>query len=296
LLKRFQNKLAYFSTCLLKTLRGTGLSCPSCGGGFGQILDRKAWVTALGRCSSCQLLYRTPTTTEAENERFYQEAYTEGFTTDVPDAATLEQLKAAQFVGSEKHYRHYLAVLSALGVQAGSRVFDFGCSWGYGSYQLRQAGYEVDSFEVSQPRSRYAEEKLGVQVLRPEEAAAGSYDVFFSAHVIEHVPSVEAMLCQGLRLLKPGGLLVTFSPNGSAAFRQAAPLDWHLMWGLTHPQLVDEVFLRRRFSGQPLLMTSAPLLSFHEHARLQSVLEWDQAGLLQADLSHVELLFVVKKA
>ena len=77
----------------------------------------------------------------------------------------------------------------------------------------------------------------------PETEPAGCYDVFFSAHVIEHVPSVSRMLTLGLRLLRPGGLFVAFTPNASPMARQARPGPWSKLWGFVHPQLIDEEYL-----------------------------------------------------
>ena len=58
--------------------------------------------------------------------------------------------------------RTSVSVLTKLGLNRGNTIFDYGCSWGYGSYQLVQAGFEVISFEVAPSRRRFAREKLGV--------------------------------------------------------------------------------------------------------------------------------------
>jgi SAM-dependent methyltransferase len=41
---------------------------------------------------------------------------------------------------------------------------------------------------------------------------ADSFDVFFSAHVLEHVPSVDKAIHQVARILRPGGILVSTYP------------------------------------------------------------------------------------
>ena len=83
------DKLRYLGRSALKLQRGQGSSCPSCGGQESQVLDRKAWVLAFRRCAGCQLLFRAPTTSAAENEAFYQTAYRQGFTTDLPSEQEL---------------------------------------------------------------------------------------------------------------------------------------------------------------------------------------------------------------
>jgi 2-polyprenyl-3-methyl-5-hydroxy-6-metoxy-1,4-benzoquinol methylase len=296
MLQRLRNKTGYLLSSVGKRLAGGHLHCPSCGAAPAEKLDQKWLVTAFCRCACCRLLYRIPTSDAQENEAFYQEDYTEGFTTDLPSTAEIQELMATRFAGSEKNYAHYLAVLRALGVSPGVRLFDYGCSWGYGSHQLAAAGYQVDAFEISRPRAAYARSQFGVSMPDMETLLPASYDVFFSAHVIEHVPSPVAMMALGMRLLKPGGLWVCFSPNGSLTFRQRAPRDWHLMWGQTHPQLVDEVFLQRAFPHQPLLMHSAPLLHWDDPVHLQPVTDWQRQPTPQVGcLDHVEMLFVVAK-
>ena len=296
MLQRLSNKTGYLLSSIGKRLSGGHRNCPSCGAEPAEQLDRKWLVTTFCRCSSCRLLYRIPTSDERENEAFYQEDYTEGFTTDLPTVAELQELKDTRFAGSEKNYAHYMAVLRALGVSPGARLFDYGCSWGYGSHQLGAAGYQVDAFEISRPRAAYARNQLGVSMPDVETLPPASYDVFFSAHVIEHVPSPADMMELGMRLLKPGGLFVCFCPNGSLTFRQCAPRDWHLMWGQSHPQLVDELFLQQAFPQQPLLMHSAPLLHWDNPEHLQAVNDWHRQPAPQVGcLDHVEMLFVVTK-
>jgi 2-polyprenyl-3-methyl-5-hydroxy-6-metoxy-1,4-benzoquinol methylase len=264
------------------------LACPSCGSLGATVVDRKWLVTTLRRCQGCRLLFRAPTTTAEENAQFYQSDYAQGFTTDMPSEADLAALLATGFAGHEKNYQGLIAVLQALGAGPGCRLFDYGCSWGYGSYQLRQAGYQVEAFEISRPRAEYARDKLGVTIRQPAEVEPRAYDVFFSAHVIEHVPSVSEMIDFGLRSLKPGGLFVAFTPNGSAARRARNPVGWHSNWGLVHPQMLDDEYLRHRFRGVPLVATSS------EHP-LTQIAQWDRSEPpLITDMSGDELMFAVR--
>jgi 2-polyprenyl-3-methyl-5-hydroxy-6-metoxy-1,4-benzoquinol methylase len=280
------NKLRYFINSLKKSLRQEGYACPSCGKPGNAPIDRKWLVTSLRRCSGCMLLYRTPTTSEAENETFYQSTYRQGFTTELPSKEELKRLVGSNFSGHEKDYGPYVNVLKALKVPAGSRLFDFGCSWGYGSYQLARAGFQVDAYDISRPRADYARSELQVSIKDLNEVEPHGYDVFFSAHVIEHVPSVSRMIDFGLRCLRPGGLFVAFTPNGSQTFRAGSPKNWHKLWGLNHPQLIDDTFVRARFADTPLVLASCP------HPT-QQIERWTRRDTLIADLSGVELLLAV---
>jgi 2-polyprenyl-3-methyl-5-hydroxy-6-metoxy-1,4-benzoquinol methylase len=203
------------------------------------------------------LLFRTPTTTSEENAAFYQESYRQGFTSDTPDDETLQKLISSNFAGSEKDYSTYLKVLAALGGKPGNRLLDFGCSWGYGSYQMRKHGYEVTAFEISKPRCRFAREKLGVAASdKLEDVPGEGYDIFFSAHVLEHVPRIADVFAYAQKKLKKGGLFVAFTPNGSNAYRNSNAEYWNQLWGMVHPNFLDDQFYRKSFPN--LLLASDP--------------------------------------
>mgnify|MGYP003674642620 CR=1 FL=1 len=248
----------YLALCAFKSAMGRGFACPSCGGDAGEVVDRKYVVTALRRCGECGLLYRTPTTTAEENAKFYQSDYEENTTTDLPDASRLEELKAENFASLSTSYLGYIEVLRMLGARDGQTVMDFGCSWGYGSHQLQKAGFKVESFEISKPRAQYARDRLGIATLELEAIPSSVYDVFLSCHVIEHVPSVEDMMVLGERVLKPGGMFVAFTPNGSMAFRAQDREVWHRSWGFVHPQLIDDRFLTQASSRRAFVAASVP--------------------------------------
>jgi SAM-dependent methyltransferase len=278
---------AYLLTSTRKCVFRQGFLCPSCGSRNSFVYDRKWLVTTLRRCAGCALLFRAPTTTEAENARIYQALYREGFTTDMPDDASLREFVAVDFRGSDRDHATYLAVLEALGCRPRQRVFDFGCSWGYGSYQLRKAGYDVDAFEIAVPRATFARAKLGVRIVPSDEAADNQYDVFFSSHVIEHVPSVESMITLGMRLLRPGGLFVAFTPNGGEVRRRAQYALWHRCWGFVHPQLLDDVYIAKRFANHRYVVATNPY-------PLDELREFPAAPLI-LDQGGIELMFAVQK-
>ena len=281
-------KLRYLASSAIKRVMGRGNNCPSCGAAMSKTVDTKWWVTELRRCAGCALMFRIPTTSHEENAAFYQEAYSQGFTSDCPADEQLAGYLAKGFAGTEKDYAAYLAVLSALGVAKGARIFDFGCSWGYGSWQLARAGFSVAAFEISKPRAAYASQKLAVNFLDPKLEPDAGYDCFFSAHVIEHVPSVREMFEVGMRLLKPGGLFVAFTPNGSDAYRRAVPEFWHRLWGLVHPQFLDDVFVAKLAAQRSWLVASNPY-------PLREIEGWKGNGTATCPLTGDELLLVIRK-
>jgi len=282
------SKYHYLKTSLKKTICGQGRICPACSSVDSDVVDRKALVTSLRRCSVCKLLFRAPTTTSEENASFYQSEYSQGFTTDVPNSETLKELLDCGFKGHEKSYDMYIAILRSLGLASDARIFDFGCSWGYGSYQLQRAGFEVRAFEISMPRATYAKEKLGVDLVNSLDDFGAPFDVFFSSHVIEHVPNPLEMFRLARAMVKKGGYFVCLTPNGSDAFRQLNSEQFHKFWGLVHPQLIDDQFVRMAFPDSAVLIASNP----YDFAWLKA---WKKDTIpYVGPLTGAEFLFVVK--
>jgi SAM-dependent methyltransferase len=253
-----KQKMKYLVTCAMKNIRNDGFSCPSCGCANSTVTARKYLVTALRRCERCQLLFRTPTTSSVENASFYQEEYTQGFTTDCPSDDDLSILLERGFAGGEKDYSKYIDVVLAAGGEKGDRLFDFGCSWGYGSWQFAQKGFDVESYEISVPRRNFAKSKLGVKVHSSLAEVTGQFDIFFSSHVLEHVPSVNESIEFGMNLLRPNGLFVAFTPNGSEEYRYADGDTWNKSWGLVHPNLLDKNFYEKAFADKSFMLSSSP--------------------------------------
>jgi 2-polyprenyl-3-methyl-5-hydroxy-6-metoxy-1,4-benzoquinol methylase len=219
-------------------------------------VSRKYLVTRLQRCASCQLLYRSPTTSAQDSEEYYQNHYESGFTTELPSDGELKSLLDREFQGTPKNFDRYLKILGALGCGAGSRLFDFGCSWGYGSWQFQKRGFDVVGFEVSERRAAFARQYLGVDVRTRLNDISGSFDIFFSAHVLEHVPMLGDTLAYAFTRLKEGGTFISITPNGSLQFRNSKPESWRRFWGLKHPNLIDARFFEKAFRSRPYLLTS----------------------------------------
>ncbi|MHA1113215.1 MAG: class I SAM-dependent methyltransferase [Alphaproteobacteria bacterium] len=293
-------RLRYLVWAAGRQLVGVGRACPSCGDRKSARIDGKFLVTSLRRCAGCGLMFRTPTDSARDLARFYQSEYSEGFTTDFPDDAALAALIARRFRGTDRDYGRTINILRALGVAPGARLFDFGCSWGYGSWQMRDAGFEVEAYELSAPRRAFAADKLGIAVHESTASIDGPFDVFFSSHVLEHVPEHGPVFDLAHRLLRPGGLFVALTPNGADAFRRKWPRRWHTHWSKVHPLLLDNVYYDRRLANAPRLFAS----SDHGVGGARAVdYDYDAIGRAKLvagarivlDLSGGELLCVARK-
>ena len=251
-------KLSYLVESAVKWVARVGIICPSCGNDQTRVLDRKYLVTQLRRCGKCGLLFRTPTGDAAKMARFYQQHYEQGFTTDLPSDEKLEEFLATGFRRTEKDYSLYIDILAAAGVKPGMRLLDFGCSWGYGSWQLMKAGFDVSAFEISSRRCQFARERLKIDAYDDIDLIRGDFDVIFSSHVLEHVPAVGPTISRLWSMLREGGRLIAFTPNGSLEYRNEHPRPWHLCWGMVHPNMLDEVFYERAFPSVPFMLASSP--------------------------------------
>tara|TARA_B110000261_G_scaffold87097_1_gene99509 strand:+ start:146 stop:1039 length:894 start_codon:yes stop_codon:yes gene_type:complete len=288
-------KFKYLLICLKKFLTKKGLDCPSCKSNENLIVDKKYFITSLKRCENCMLLYRTPTTTIEENKDFYQEEYTQGFTTDCPNDDKLNELISNNFRNTEKDYSKIIEILNILDLKSNTNVsslFDYGCSWGYGSYQLKKI-FNVKSYEISAPRAKYARDKLGVNIINESELDSlknndNKLDFFFMSHVLEHVPNPSETLDLGLKLLKKGGYIVSFTPNGSMENKKINS-KWSQLWGMVHPNFIDEKFYEKFFKNNIYYIGSSKynLKNIHNFTKNnQNYID---------DLSGGELMIIVKK-
>lgn len=254
------SKLAYFAESALRNFDSSFDKCPSCGAREYTVEARKYLVIALRRCAACKLMYRFPIEDVDDAHRFYEEEYTQGFTTELPDDQTLQDLLDCRFRGTSRDYSHSIEILSTL-TPAPAKVFDFGCSWGFGSWQITRAGYDVSAFEISPSRGRFAQDKLAVKLHKefPEPANYGTFDAVFSSHVLEHVPSVSNALADLEDYLRPGGYIVSITPNGSTPWRDADFDQWNSGWGQVHPNYLDAEYYRAKFSDRAYFLSTTPV-------------------------------------
>jgi SAM-dependent methyltransferase len=260
-------------------------SCPSCGHANTEKIIRKALVTTLYECRGCGLRFRVPKDSLKSSTGFYQRRYQEGVTTECPGPQELEQLIATGFKDSGRDFAGYIDVVKAQGLKANDLVLDYGSSWGYGSWQFKRAGFRVYSFEISAPRANYARDHLDCVMLDSPESCPEKVDLFFSAHVIEHLPDPNLLWQAASQSLKPDGVVILFMPNGDPAREQINPRSYHQVWGKVHPLLIsatalDSMAQAHGFSGR----------AYSSPYDLQNIRS-DHSG----DLAGDELLYIAKK-
>src|SRR5260370_15583947 len=134
--------------------------CPYCGEASTLVLvRRKKILMDILRCDTCRLIFRWPVDTPQENEVYYQHLYAQDAPqVMLPGAEELQTLRRNNFLGSHLDLNHKIRVLKAL--RPGGKVLDYGCSWAYAAYQLRQHGFDGVGCEIAKPRAEYGRKQL----------------------------------------------------------------------------------------------------------------------------------------
>ncbi len=206
----------------------------------------------------------------------------------MPGDEQLELLKACRFQETDLDRSDSIAIVRSMGGREGSKVFDYGCSWGYGAWQFQQAGLDVAAYEISKSRSDFAAQKLGVRIVDPAAIEPDSLDFVYSSHVIEHVPCPRAMLRESLHMLRTGGLFVAITPNGSMRFRETDKRGWQQSWGEVHPQLICEKWIDAAAGSMPYFVSSMPV-------NLESLSRWHSERIVAGELDQPHLFFAIRK-
>jgi 2-polyprenyl-3-methyl-5-hydroxy-6-metoxy-1,4-benzoquinol methylase len=232
-----KTKFHYGKRMLEHRLRGQPRVCPYCGPTAPvHRLRRKKFIVDILQCNNCRLIFRWPMDTPEELDRHYDSQFAEEAPqVRLPEPRELPALLAADFAPLFGDLRHKIDVLRA--VKPTGRALDYGCSWGYATSVLRKNGYEASGFEISKPRASYAREHLGVPVFDTlaalESVPAGSFDIIYSNHVLEHVPTIGKTLALFARLLRDDGMAFHILPNFTG--KTARSGLWLAWIGEDHP-------------------------------------------------------------
>lgn len=284
-----KQKFEYFIDSVMRYSEAR--KCPSCGSKNVKQIDRKHVVTRLFECKNCYLYFRHPVESTKSNFSFYQKEYAEDddITTNLPSDSELEKLRSKNFeTESNRSADRLLGLFSSiLPSVKGAKIVDYGTSWGYLSFQFKRAGMDVQSFELSVPRANFGNKKLDLNIKTSANELKGGNDIFFSSHVIEHVPKVSDMIETGKNLLKDGGYLITICPNGSPEFRKKNKRYFHLAWGKVHPNLLNAKFFENAFKDYPYYIASSPF-------DLEAIKNWDQKSQVIGNLDEGEIVAIAK--
>lgn len=140
----------------------------------------------------------------SEGRAFYEARYESGYMEDWPDDKK-EKIRI---------------ILNSLELPATGKVLDFGCGSGVFSRLLSDflPGWSIDGYDFSETAVGLARHRGGrvSYVSSLDCLEAGSYDLVFSHHVLEHVSDLEGALSSMKTLLKcSSGMMLHFLPCGN---------------------------------------------------------------------------------
>lgn len=277
------NKIKYISRTL--THYFDKAICPSCKSTKCKVIDRKFLISRLFECQNCHLYFRHPVDSVDFNKNYYQEEYKqkgEGITTDIPLPEELELLKQKNFEGTTKSISEYIKIFNSM-FKHKIKIIDFGANWGYHSFQFKKAEYIVSSYEISVSRAKLGRKLLDIEIKTNVEDLPPDNDIFFSSHVIEHLPDIPYMIQLAKDKLNKEGVFVAECPNGSKEFREKNPKAFTLSWGEVHPNLISADYYKFMFKHNPYFITSTPF-------NINDIINWDKSSQVSKNLSGGQLV------
>lgn len=211
------------------------IPCPLCGEGS----FRGKWECdgfAFARCLSCGLIHQNPQPVQEELSSRYDEEYFQY------ERANEEQFYQLMSKGLEDI--RFSDLDNRLG--SGGQFLDVGCATGMLISRLAESGWRTRGVEVCEPAARFGVEERGCNIFVGTLEQSGfndeSFDVVHSSHVIEHLTDPSGFAEEVHRILRPGGYMITTTPNSSGL--QAA-----LFGGAWRSAIADHMTL---FSKQTL--------------------------------------------
>jgi SAM-dependent methyltransferase len=129
-----------------------------------------------------------------------------------PLIAALPAMKSRATHDMGERFPHYSTDPEAL-------FLDVGCGQGWMLSRMKELGWKVFGVETDPVAAEIAKQRgLPVHVGSLESAClpAASADHIILSHVIEHLPDPLGTIKECLRILKPGGKLVVYTPNAGS--------------------------------------------------------------------------------
>lgn len=225
----------------------TGEACFLCGTNKKKLLFKQEdWKVY--RCLQCGLGVLEPRPDEEELNALYRNSY---FVTRYDEGVAPGSEAMRKRLSWETHrirlFRRFLKR---------GRILDVGSGRGYFLLACREAGYEVEGFDVSEDAAEYVRNTLKIPVTtgKPDNVPfkEGSFDVVTMWHSLEHTENPHTYLDAARRWLRPDGLLVVDVPNylSTDASKNWEKWDgWSLPYHFFHftPESLDQMLAQHGF-------------------------------------------------
>jgi SAM-dependent methyltransferase len=221
------------AAALRRHLRVAGAAGPD-----GLVPTTKEFGVALGdiaRCAACGHMQLDPLPSEEELREAYGEAGPDEYVTEEPGQRSTAR-----------------AVLERIETHAErGRLLDVGCWLGFLLAEARERGWEPVGLEPSEPASRWARERLGVDVRTAAVDAIpdGRFQAVVMGDVIEHLVDPGAALERIRGHVADDGVLALMLPDAGSRLARAMGRRW---WSVlpTHVQYFTRASLARLLSDR----------------------------------------------
>ena len=197
-------------------------SCPICRRADPPMLRRPDGLP-VSYCPACALWYVSEIPPEADIYAIYQGYWFDYRPKQLNDKSARAILRAAKKAASADLKIQRLTAL--IGTLKGKLVLEVGAGAGEFITAVRCAGADVIANDISAESCNFLERGLHVPVVRGELAEApwhfGPPDVIVMADLVEHPIEPFRLLSRAVDLLRKGGRLVIWTPNGGGAGHEA---------------------------------------------------------------------------
>jgi SAM-dependent methyltransferase len=244
--------------CGSTTGRDTGDEAPS----FSERVGDTEFVQppyGVRECSTCGLLYKTRTLTQAQFNDYYSKA----------DFRKWE---------IEDFYPTEAVLLKELGsLPPGSMILDYGCSSGRLLATLvrshRCFGYEINQAAGASARAK------GLHMLSASALGGTStmrFDAIVLADIFEHLDAPTALLADLIRLLRPGGVLMIATGNGDDPACRLDPAQFWYFRSVEHLLMLTRRHVDWLCSRFTVRLTSWQLVCHYELNLIQKIRQYCQ--------------------
>jgi 2-polyprenyl-3-methyl-5-hydroxy-6-metoxy-1,4-benzoquinol methylase len=184
------------------------VKCNLCGSNEYKSL-KKIDTYQLVKCKQCELVYLNP--------RPIQHLINEGYSYEYHINRILKkEPKTEKEIEEEinKHVGHAEELTRRCGGK--QKLLDIGCSAGFFLACMKRHGWDVTGIEISDWASRYARERLGLNVFTgsvEDTEIKERFGVVTMLHILEHLPDPLRTLKSVAQIVENDGLLVIKGPN-----------------------------------------------------------------------------------
>jgi SAM-dependent methyltransferase len=217
-------------------------ACPVCGTSGAAPAFRRPDGLIVRACGECTTWYVSPAPSTAQLDAFYAR-YDETHRRD-PERTPGQLLREYARTSPSEDFR--LSELGSLLRLEGARVLDVGFGRARMLYDLLRLGAIPYGVELDDRALAFAR-ALGIANVRkgtleglpPDER----FDAILLCDLVEHPLDPLPLLAEAARRLEPGGLLLVWTPNGSAAQGEREPVTFRV--DLEHMQYFTPASLAR---------------------------------------------------